>query len=138
MSFEQLHPFFVHFPIALICLVGIIELLRLFTNKIPSFISLIILFLSTIMSFLAVQSGELARRSISSKKLLKIIEEHEMFGDIVMWYSIILLIVWLYLFLKKLDNKILKLFLIFILIALVIKTAFLGGELVHIHHIYSR
>ena len=125
MSFEQLHPFFVHFPIALICLIGIIELLRLFTKQIPSFISLIILFLSTIMSFLAVQSGELAKKSISNKKLLKIIEEHETFGDIVMWYSIILLIVWLYLFLKKYDNKILKLFLIFTLIALVIKTAFL-------------
>ena len=138
MSFEQLHPFFVHFPIALICLIGIIELLRLFTKQIPSFISLIILFLSTIMSFLAVQSGELAKKSISNKKLLKIIEEHETFGDIVMWYSIILLIVWLYLFLKKHDNKILKLFLIFTLIALVVKTALLGGELVHIHHIYSR
>ena len=106
MSFEQLHPFFVHFPIALICLIGIIELLRLFTKQIPSFISLIILFLSTIMSFLAVQSGELAKKSISNKKLLKIIEEHETFGDIVMWYSIILLIVWLYLFLKKTPYKI--------------------------------
>jgi len=138
MSFEQLHPFFVHFPIALICLIGIIELLRLFTKKIPSFISLIILFLSAIMSFLSVQSGELARHSINSQKLLKIIEEHENFGDLVMWYSIVLLVVWLYLFLKKYDNKILKLFLISILIALVIKTAFLGGELVHSYHIYSK
>ena len=78
MSFEQLHPFFVHFPIALICLIGIIELLRLFTKQIPSFISLIILFLSTIMSFLAVQSGELAKKSISNKKLLKVIAIEKM------------------------------------------------------------
>ena len=138
MSFGDFHPFFSHFPIALICLIGVIELLRLFIKKIPSFISLIILFISTVMSFLSVQSGQIEKSLVKDIQIIKIIENHESFGDIVMWYSIILLIVWLYLFLKKHDNKILKLFLIFTLIALVVKTAFLGGELVHIHHIYSR
>ena len=138
MNFGNLHPFFAHFPIALICLIGVLELLRIFIKKIPSFISLIILFISTIMSFLSVQSGEIEKKSITDTKILKIIENHENLGDIVMWYSIILSIIWLFLFLKKYDNQILKLFLISILIALVIKTALLGGEMVHIHHIYSK
>ena len=138
MNFGDLHPFFVHFPIALICLIGVIELLRLFTKKIPPFISLIILLISTIMSFLSVQSGQIERSSINDSKILKIVENHETFGDIVMWYSIALLILWTFLFLKKDDNKILKIFSISILIAIVIQTALSGGELVHIHHIYSK
>lgn len=138
MSFGDLHPFFSHFPIALICLIGVIELLRLFIKKIPSFISLIILFISTVMSFLSVQSGQIEKSLVKDIQIIKIIENHESFGDIVMWYSIVLLIIWFTLFLKKDDNQILKLFLIFILIALVIQTALLGGELVHIHHIYSK
>ena len=138
MNFGDLHPFFSHFPIALICLIGIIELLRLFIKKIPSFISLIILFISTIMSFLSVQSGQIEKSKIKNNQTLKIIENHENFGDMVIWYSIALLIIWSILFLKKDDNQILKLFLISILIALVVQTALLGGELVHIHHIYSK
>ena len=138
MNFGDFHPFFSHFPIALICLIGIIELLRLFVKKIPSFISLIILFISTVMSFFSVQSGQIEKSVIQDNQTLKIIENHESFGDIVMWYSIALLIIWFILFLKKDDNQMLKLFLIFILIALVIQTALLGGELVHIHHIYSQ
>ncbi len=138
MSFGDLHPFFVHFPVALICLIGIIELIRLFIKKIPSFISLIILFISTIMSFFSVQSGQIEKKSISDSEILKIVENHENFGDIVMWYSIALLILWSFLFFKKDDNKILKIFSIFILIAIVIQTALSGGELVHIHHIYSK
>ena len=62
MNFGNLHPFFAHFPIALICLIGVLELLRIFIKKIPSFISLIILFISTIMSFLSVQSGEIEKK----------------------------------------------------------------------------
>ena len=138
MNFGDLHPFFSHFPIALICLIGIIELLRLFTTKIPSFISLIILLISTIMSFLSVQSGQIEKNEITDQNVLKIIENHQNFGDIVMWHSIALLLVWFTLFLKKDDNQILKIFLVFILIAIVIQTALLGGDLVHKHHIYSK
>ena len=46
MNFGDFHYFFTHFPIALICLIGILELLRLFIKSIPSFISLIILLIS--------------------------------------------------------------------------------------------
>jgi len=136
MNFGDLHPFFTHFPIAFICLIAIIEILRLFTNKIPPFISLIILLISTLISFLAVQSGEFQKNIIQDSKQLKLIENHENFGDIVMWYSIVLCLIWLVLFFKKYDNKILKIFLILILVGLVVQTAFLGGELIRTHHIY--
>ena len=39
---------------------------------------------------------------------------------------------------KENDNQVLKIFLIFILIAIVIQAGFLGGELVHKYHIYSK
>ena len=138
MNFGDFHFFFTHFPIALICLIGIIELLRLFIKTIPSFMSLIILFISTLMSFLSVQSGQIEKSIITDQNLLRIIEKHETFGNIVMWYSIVLLFVWFLLHLKKNDNKSLKLFLIFILIIIVIQTGFLGGELVHKYQIYSQ
>ena len=138
MNFGDFHFFFTHFPIALICLIGIIELLRLVIKMIPSFMSLIILFISTLMSFLSVQSGQIEKSTITDQNLLRIIEKHENLGNIVMWYSIVLLFVWFLLHLKKNDNKSLKLFLIFILIIIVIQTGFLGGELVHKYQIYSQ
>tara|TARA_Y100000768_G_scaffold317870_1_gene253190 strand:+ start:424 stop:840 length:417 start_codon:yes stop_codon:yes gene_type:complete len=138
MNFGDFHYFFTHFPIALICLIGVIELLRLFIKTIPPFMSLIILFISTAMSFLSVQSGQIEKSKIADQNLLRVIEKHEIFGNLVMWYSIVLLFIWFLLHLKKNDNKILKLFLIFILIIIVIQTGFLGGELVHKYHIYSQ
>ena len=100
--------------------------------------SLIILFISTLMSFLSVQSGQIEKSTITDQNLLRIIEKHENLGNIVMWYSIVLLFVWFLFHLKKNDNKSLKLFLIFILIIIVIQTGFLGGELVHKYQIYSQ
>ena len=138
MNFGDFHYFFTHFPIALICLIGILELLRLFIKSIPSFISLIILLISTIMSFLSVQSGQIEKSKITDQNLLRIIDEHQYFGDMVMWFSILLLFIWFFLHLRKNDNQVLKIFLIFILIAIVIQAGFLGGELVHKYHIYSK
>ena len=138
MNFGDFHYFFTHFPIALICLIGILELLRLFIKSIPSFISLIILLISTIMSFLSVQSGQIEKSKITDQNLLRIIDEHQYFGDMVMWFSILLLFIWFLLHLKKNDNQVLKIFLIFILIAIVIQAGFLGGELVHKYHIYLK
>tara|TARA_B100001750_G_C15395559_1_gene539822 strand:+ start:504 stop:1052 length:549 start_codon:yes stop_codon:yes gene_type:complete len=158
MSFGDLHPFFVHFPIAFFILIFIIEGIRLFTNRIHPMVSLIILFLGTILAFLAVQSGEVesleslkevddnfgqlysqldttedsyydkGMRSLENK-----IEEHERAGNRVMWGSIIIFFIWLFLYLKSKDSmnyKYFKIGLISILMALVLVSAISGGDLV--------
>ena len=80
----------------------------------------------------------LEKSKITDQNLLRIIDKHQYFGDMVMWFSILLLFIWFLLHLKKNDNQVLKIFLIFILIAIVIQAGFLGGELVHKYHIYSK
>lgn len=148
MNFGELHPFFVHFPIAFFSLILIIEIMRLFTSKIHPMISLTILFLGTILAFLAVQSGE----SEESKILIYIddvanmplaiegefqgfeiaeeINDHEKKGNVVMWSSIIIFFIWLLMHLKKKDYKYIKILLISILVVFVLRSAFSGGKLV--------
>ena len=159
MSFGDLHPFFVHFPIAFFILIFIIEGIRLFTDRIHPMVSLIILFLGTILAFLAVQSGEsesvdaeLALDKISPvyeqfgydlnphpiDVLKNKIEAHEKAGNRVMWGSIIIFFIWLFLYLKSQDSmyyKYCKIILILILIAFVLQSAISGGELVREHGI---
>ena len=107
MNFGDLHPFFVHFPIAFFILILIIEIMRLFTSRIHSIVSLTILFLGTTLAFLAVQSGESekARTLIyldelssnqghllldQTSEITEEINDHEQKGNLVMWSSIII------------------------------------------------
>ena len=152
MSFGDLHPFFVHFPIAFFILVFIVEGIRLFTNRIHPMVSLIILFLGTTLSFLAVQSGESEEAKALTyidKSLFDLynlpipnaldiplietkeeIEDHEQKGNLVMWSSIIIFFIWLWMYLKKKDYKYIKILLILILVVFVLRSAFSGGKLV--------
>ena len=134
MNFGDLHPFFVHFPIAFFILILIIEIMRLFTSRIHSIVSLTILFLGTTLAFLAVQSGEsessdvqlslteseakvlasmdpTGEGSLEDKHLKRTeilnnkIQAHEKAGNLVMWLSIIIFFIWLFLYLKSKDSK---------------------------------
>ena len=155
MNFGDLHPFFVHFPIAFFILILIIEIMRLFTSRIHSIVSLTILFLGTTLAFLAVQSGESekARTLIyldelssnlyiplypgqdhlllaQTSEITEEINDHEQKGNIVMWSSIIIFFIWLWMYLKKKDYKYIKILLILILVVFVLRSAFSGGKLV--------
>ena len=126
MNFGDLHPFFVHFPIAFFILILIIEIMRLFTSRINSIVSLTILFLGTTLAFLAVQSGESEKArtliyldELSSNLYIPLypdqghlllaqtseikeeINDHEQKGNMVMWSSIIIFFIWLWMYLKK-------------------------------------
>ena len=156
MSFGDLHPFFVHFPIAFFILVLILELMRLFINKIHSIVSLIILFFGTVLSFLAMLSGQTeyeeainyvnqyqgiaipddSNQAYVGDKLKNKIEGHERAGNIVMWSSIVIFFIWLFLYLKSKDSKnyrYIKIILISVLIFFVMRSAISGGELVRDH-----
>ena len=140
MDLGELHTFFTHFPIAFFVLVFILEIIRLFSSRIDPIVSVIILFLGTSTSFLSVQTGQ-----IKIDNYINIIEQesadihndkinslknHKKYGNIIMWTSIFIFFIWLYLILNGIDNRFLKLFLSLILTVLVLRTASLGGALV--------
>jgi len=156
MSFGDLHPFFVHFPIAFFILVFILELTRLFTNKIHPMVCLIVLFFGTILAFFAMLSGQTEyeeamdyvnqyqviaipeddNKASVGDKLKNKLQAHERSGNIVMWSSIVIFFIWLFLYLKSKDSKnykYLKIILISVLIVFVMRSAISGGELVRGH-----
>ena len=69
-------------------------------------------------------------------KLKNKIEGHERAGNIVMWSSIVIFFIWLFLYLKSKDSKnyqYIKIILISVLIFFVMRSAISGGELVRDH-----
>ena len=72
--------------------------------------------------------------------LLEMINLHKTLGNIVTWGSIVLLIGWVYLFFKNMEDKRidkLAFAFLFLLVGTVFFTAYLGGQLVWIHGVGS-
>lgn len=76
----NIHPIFVHFPIALLTLYALLELLRFRFLKNPYvfYIKVVLLLLGTASTFLALPTGGLAERYHVDVKDL--VEKHEMFA----------------------------------------------------------
>jgi len=72
--------------------------------------------------------------------LLEMMNLHKTLGNIVTWGSIVLLIGWVYLFFKSMEDKRidkLAFAFLFLLVGTVFFTAYLGGQLVWIHGVGS-
>jgi len=68
--------------------------------------------------------------------VLETIQRHELLGNIIAWGSIIVLIFWVYFFLKDMDNRrvdYLALAFLGLLAGMVIFTSYLGGTLAFIY-----
>lgn len=83
LHLENIHPVLVHFPIALLIVYAVLELIsfkklrdNLFTTK------TILVILGTISIFAAKQAGEVARLAYEDLKILKIITLHESFANL--------------------------------------------------------
>ena len=96
-------------------------------------------------AFGAMLSGE--REAIKSGEgshelfVLEAIQNHELIASVTTWSSLIIFLLWLYLFFKYMeDTRIDKLVLAFLgLLSLsVIVTSYLGGTLVYIHNLGIR
>lgn len=131
----ELHPIAVHFPIVLFSLYVVFEVLGIWKNNYTP-TALIILFLGVISSIFAVLSGNQAEASVKSisENVAEIVEQHETFATLVVWYFLFILIGRVYFTVKKrLTKKVLILFSILAMIGayFVYLAGHFGGELVY-------
>ena len=135
------HPYIVHFPIALIILSFFYQCLTVFVpSRLPAHLTLWALIPGILATIPAVLTGEKAEGSLTDipEEVHNLIETHELFANITAWGGMILLCVWLYLVMKKVDNKQVQLLLLAflgLLFTSVCVTGYIGGQLVHVHDI---
>jgi len=137
------HPAIVHFPIALFVAAFFMQALHLWR---PYWIcrttSMWLLGLGVLSSFGAMISGQ--REAIKSGResheliVLETLQNHELIASITTWSSLLIFILWLYLFFKYMeDTRIDKLALAFLgLLSLSVTiTGYLGSTLVFHHRL---
>jgi uncharacterized membrane protein len=134
----QLHPRLVHFPIAFFILYFFFEASGIILKK--NFLSKsahLILAIGVVCAIFAVLTGNQAATSVNSSlknsEAIKIIDKHEFYATITLWYFFALLILRTYLVIKKRFNGNLKY--LFILLGIIgcyfiYITGIHGGELV--------
>lgn len=134
----ELHPAIVHFPIALISLAYLFQVITVFKPGIvPKHLNLWVLIPAALSTLPAVLSGENAEENLEEicMEARETLENHELFANMTTWSIIALTVVWIYITVKgKADEKVQKLFLAFLTLIFmsVCITGYLGGELVHV------
>ena len=135
---NELHPIIVHFPIALISLAYLYQIITVIKpDAVPQHLNLWILIPASISTLPAVITGEKAEESVTElcAEAHETIENHELFANITTWGILVLTGAWIYLTLQEhADQRVQRLLLAFltlIFISICI-TGYLGGELVHV------
>ena len=116
----QFHPKVVHFPIALLCCYVLLEVLTAIFKK--DFLvksALLILFLGVLGALAAVLTGHQAEDAFDywNKHASALMDEHEMYANITIWYFSALLVVRTFLVFKKKFTNVFKY--IFVVLAIV-------------------
>ena len=137
---SQLHPLVVHFPIVFFFSYIFLEIANSFLkNKHIEKIVLSLLILGIIGGLVSVLTGNQAFQYLSQNSSLTqynsyVIEKHEYYASITIWYFLAVLILKLYFKIKKkIDTRLHYIFVIFALggSVLLYKTAEWGGILVY-------
>lgn len=134
----ELHPQIVHFPIAILILYSVLEIIGiLFNNEFLQKTSFLLLVIGVVSAVGAVltgnQAAEFAKLN-SDLPIATLIEDHETDATITLWYYFAILILRTYLTLKKKFEGILKfVFIPLVLIGcyLIYETGDYGGKLVY-------
>ncbi len=134
---NKMHPYIVHFPIALFIIYSLFEIIALFfKDENFSRIIMIMLGLGVLFSILAVLTGnstaETGKRYIPSGAL-ELLETHKSFATITLFYYSILFFIRFYLLIKKKRGIWIKYtFLVLVLIGniFIYLTGYYGGQLV--------
>ncbi|HET54238.1 MAG TPA: hypothetical protein ENN33_03365 [Ignavibacteria bacterium] len=134
---SQLHPFVVHFPIAAFMLYAVFEVTGILAdNDFILKMAFVLLFIGVISSVGAVLTGNQAAEIAVMQNVEwdSLIEKHEDYATITLWYFFAILVFRTYLVLKKKFSGVLK----YIFIPLVLIGSFLiyetgdhGGKLVY-------
>ncbi len=133
----ELHPVIVHFPIALISLGYVFQILTVFKPEIvPKHLNLWVLIPAALSTLPAVLSGENAEEKLNDicMEAQETLENHELFANMTTWGILTLTFIWIWITLKgNADPKVQRLFLAFLTLIFlsVCITGYLGGELVH-------
>ncbi|MBC8322636.1 MAG: DUF2231 domain-containing protein [Candidatus Marinimicrobia bacterium] len=136
-----LHPALVHFPIALLVTAFIFQALHLWKSYwICRTTSMWLLGFAAITCFAASVSGQEEAAQVGQSGLdtvvLDIIQRHELMANITTWGSAVVIISWVYFFLKDPhDIRVDRLALAFLglLAGVVVFTGYLGGTLTFIY-----
>jgi uncharacterized membrane protein len=136
----ELHPFVVHFPIAMLTLYVILEVVTNFIkNESLSTFTTWILFFGVITAVNAVLTGNQAEQVASSLMdssasiIKESIENHEQFATLTLWYFVVLLAGRYYLNQKKKLTRLFKTVMIILALfggLLIFQTGYTGGMLV--------
>ena len=128
----DLHPFFIHYPIALYTTALIIEIIKLRFKSIPDYFSLILIVLGAFSSLFASLSGDLSlNESVNIPGISDDLSRHELLGNILTWLGIISTFTMVYLHLNKKQIIWLKWIVIIALSIGVLVTGYFGGQLVN-------
>lgn len=134
---SHLHAMFIHFPIALLIVGFLSEVISLFSKreffKRGGFYLLVLGTLGTIASYL---SGNAAGEGIEEGPLEKVMELHEQAATITLWLTIATALVYAAVFIsqyKKSWVKVVSIILFAAVIGGIARTGYLGGQLVYKH-----
>ncbi len=136
----RLHSLVIHFPIAFLILYMFLEILNVFVKNIQlKKYSLLLLFLGVVGGIASVLTGNHAFQVLNNNAQITqvhfmVVDKHELFASITVWYFLAILIFQFYMFIKKKnESRIGYLFVILVAIGVILlyKTARLGGVLVY-------
>ncbi len=133
----HLHAMFIHFPIALLIVGFLSEVISLFSKKeffkTGGFYLLILGALGTIASYF---SGNAAGEGIEEGPLEKVMELHEQAATLTLWLTVATALVYLAIFIFKYRRswaRIASIVLFASVIGSLARTGYLGGQLVYKH-----
>ncbi len=138
LDLTHLHPMVVHFPIALILVALLFDMVSLFTQReLFSKMALYLLLLGTLGLIAAFLTGDLAEESVEKTRALhRVLETHEEAGELAMWFMIVVAAARLAMVYFRRNQGVFQwagLVAVLIGAILVIRTAYYGGELVYKH-----
>ena len=127
----ELHRFFVHFPVALYTTAFVIETIRLFKKDIPGYFAVMLVCGGAIIGVISGLSGNLAAHEAETiAGITPILENHELAGNIMIWFGLISSFILTLLQLKNKTASLLRWVIVLMLCSGVIITAFWGARLV--------
>ncbi len=136
-SATHLHAMLIHFPIALILIGFIFEIISIFTKQ--SFFkqsALVLLIIGTIGVITAYFTGNAAGDGMEEGSMAKAMELHEQAATFTLWISIITAVYYSVIFFLKINTlwiKIVGIILFTLTVTAISRTGYLGGQLVYKH-----